>query len=245
MARGGTSSNGGAREAALVLCAHGADGGSESARSHARAIAESGRFAAVATCCVHGAPGLAETLAGLDAPRVVLVPLLLADGYTARALRRALDAAGDRRVILARPLGLSPRLPPLIETVAREGLRTRGWTLRGTALALVGHGSLRHTESGIATRGIAGAIAARGTFAPVAAGFLQGPPAIETVLTGLKARRALTIGLFADQGAHGAHDVPERIAPFAGRAAYLGPIGARPEIAAIAAAEAAAALDGT
>ena len=245
MARGGP--HGGTGEAALVICAHGASGGSETARAQARAIAarmidEGGRFATTAACCVHGAPGLAETLAALDAPRVILVPLLMADGHTARALRWALDAIGDPRLLLAPPLGLSPRLPPLIESLAREGRRARGWAARETALVLVGHGSRRVTGSGIAARGLAGALAARGAFAPVAAAFLQGPPGIETVLSGLAAPRALVVGLFADRGAHGARDIPERLAGFGERAAYLGPVGAVPEIAEIIAAEATAAL---
>ena len=108
---------------------------------------------------------------------------------------------------------------------------------------LVGHGSRRHTESGIAARGMASALAARGAFSPVATAFLQGPPAIETVLSGLAAPRALAVGLFVDQGAHGARDIPERLAGFGDRAAYLGPAGALPEIAEIIAAEATAALD--
>jgi len=241
MARGGT--HGEANDAALVICAHGADGGSETAQALARAIGARGRFAAVAACCVHGAPGLAETLAALDAPRVVLVPLLMADGHTARALRRALDEIGDPRLVLAPPLGLSSRLPPLIEALAREGRRARDWAANGTALVLVGHGSRRHTESGIAARGLAGALAARGTFAPVAAAFLQGPPEVDVAIAGLKAPRALAVGLFADQGAHGARDIPERLARFGDRAAYLGPVGALPGIAEVIAAEATAALE--
>jgi len=225
-----------------VICAHGASGGSESARGLARAIARDGGFAAARGCCLYGTPGLDETLAAIEAPRIVLAPLLMAAGHTFRALRARLDAAGDARVILARPLGLSLGLAPLVAAFARDGARARGWRADETALVLVGHGSRRHTESGIAARGIAGRIAAEGGFAAVATAFLDGRPAVATAVSALAAPRVLALGLFADQGAHGARDVPERLAGFGGRAAYLGPAGAIPGLARVIAAEARAAL---
>lgn len=231
-----------ARSAALVICAHGASGGSESAQSLAAAIARDGGFCAVRGCALYGTPGLAETLAALAAPRIVVMPLLMAAGHTFEALSARIAAADDRRAILARPLGLSPALAPLVAAFAREGALARGWRARETALVLVGHGSRRHAGSGIAARGLAGRVAAEGGFAAVATAFLDGTPAVATVVSGLAAPRVLAVGLFLDQGAHGARDVPERLAGLGDRAAYLGPVGAIPGLARVVDAEARAAL---
>jgi len=215
--------------AAAVLCAHGIAGGPGVARDHAAALAGRGLFAEVRACCLAGAPGLAETLAAIDRPRIFLAPLLMAEGYAmGTLLPRALgNAPADRveRVMLARPVGTSPVLADMIADRAAAACRDRGWPPAETAVLLVGHGTTRDSASGATAREQAARLAATGRFAETAVAFLEATPTLAEALARLGPRPCVAIGFFADAGAHGEADVPRLLAQAGAGAAYAGPVG--------------------
>lgn len=230
------ATNGLPRGAALLVCTHGTHGAVGAAGQHADVLRRRQVAAEVGACCLKGHPGVGDALAGLSSTTVVLVPLLMADGYAARTLlpRALAEAADDRhRVFLCPPVGLHAGLADIILARGLHRCRQRGWVAAETALVLVGHGTRRNLAStGTAYRQAASVRRSR-AFADVAVAFLEAPPLLPDALARLGDRNAVVIGFFADRGMHGEADVPRLLEPFAKVAAYDGPIGIVPEIAEI------------
>ncbi|MCG8544557.1 MAG: hypothetical protein MJE12_10140, partial [Alphaproteobacteria bacterium] len=80
---------------------------------------------------------------------------------------------------------------------------------------------------------LAEAVAATGRFESARAGFLEQAPSIDEVLHAAAPRRCVLVGLFMTDGPHSAVDVPKAVESAPSAAVYGGPIGTRPEIAAL------------
>lgn len=222
----------GAPATALLLCGHGARGTAGVVRRHAEVLRGRGGFAAVAGGCLFGEPSLEEALADLSAPRVVLVPVLMAEGYTLRVMERRLAAADTaHRARLARPLGTHPDIARIAAGLGERAGHAQGWTPRRAALLLVGHGTLRDPASGDTVRRHASALGRTGRFAAVRTAFLDEPPSIAEALAGLPPMPAAAVGMFTDAGMHGEQDVPRLLAECPRETAYAGPLGPEPEVA--------------
>ncbi|MEM7221810.1 MAG: DUF4202 family protein [Pseudomonadota bacterium] len=212
--------------AALLLCAHGSAGRPGIAAAHGAAIAGRGLFQSVKSCALYGEPSLDQALAELSDQQVYLVPFLMAEGATYGALARRVDGAPDRcGITLCPPVGAHPAIVDLIEQIADQARRTRGWRREETALLLVGHGTKRHHRSAAAMRRHAEALAARGGFVEVATGFLSQDPSVASALAGIRAPRCVAVGYFADAGQHGVSDMPALLRAAGKRVCYTGPIG--------------------
>jgi sirohydrochlorin cobaltochelatase len=219
-------------DAAFVLCAHGIRGGVGAAAGHAERIAARGLFAEVHACALKGRPGLVDALGAVKAPEIVFAPLLMAEGYTLRAMLAKLDhrAPHAARLTVCRPIGVHPHLAEMIAAKALATRAARSWRPGATALLIVGHGTDRHPDSGATARRHAAQITAQSTFAEVAVGFLDEPPRVPDALAALGAPHCVAVGLFVDAGEHGEEDIPALLAPSGDRAAYAGPIGPDPLI---------------
>jgi sirohydrochlorin cobaltochelatase len=215
--------------AALVLCAHGIRGGVGAAAAHAERIAARGLFAEVRGSALRGRPGLVEVLSTVKAPEIVFAPLLMAEGYTLRAMLAKLDH-GAACLTVCRPIGVHPHLADMIAAKALAMCATRSRRPAETALLIVAHGTERHPDSGATARRHAAQIAARRTFAEVVVGFLDERPRVPEALAALRAPHCVAVGLFVDAGEHGEEDVPALLAPAGERAVYAGPLGPDPLI---------------
>ena len=222
-------------QAAVLLCAHGRrDGGEGTPEAHAAALRARGVFAQVEACTLRGAPGLGETLARIDAARIFIVPLLMADGHTSQVvLPEALAQAGvaGGRVTLCRPVGVSPALAPLVVDAALAQCRARGWRPADTAVVIAGHGTTRHEGSGNSAALLARRVAVTDRFCRVAAAFLEQSPRVEDTLRGCRLASCVVVGFFMDHGGHSAGDIPRLIASTHPDAAYTGAVGALPGFA--------------
>jgi sirohydrochlorin cobaltochelatase len=225
--------------AAVLLCAHGrGEGGEGTPEAHAAALRARGVFARVEACALRGAPGLPETLAEMlaeiDAPRVFVVPLLMAEGHTSQVLLPALLARGGKeagRVTLCRPIGVSPALAPLVVEAALAQCRARGWRSADATVVIAGHGTTRHEGSGDSAALLARRVAVTDRFRRVTAAFLEQAPFVEDVLRRCRPAPCVVAGFFMDHGGHSAGDIPRLIAAAHPDAAYTGAIGAKPGIA--------------
>jgi len=219
-------------KAAVLLCAHGrGEGGEGAPEAHAAALRTRGCFARVEACALRGAPGLAETLAGIDTPRIFVVPLLMAEGHTSQVLLPEILAqagAAAGRVTLCRPVGVSPALAPLVAEAAWAACQTKGWRSEDAAAVIAGHGTTRHEGSGASASALAEHLGAMGRFRRVTAAFLEQKPTIADVLRGLHPAPCVVVGFFMDRGGHSAEDLPRLIAEAHPDAAYTGAIGAEP-----------------
>ena len=228
---------------ALVLCAHGARGLACSAAHQADALRRAGLFEEIDACALYGKPRLETVLDRLSGRDVVLVPFLLAEGWT-------LDVVIERlrpyrgRVRLAPPIGAHDGMAGVLIERALGGCRLRDWPAAETAVLLVGHGSTRHPRSAATTRRHAAGIAGSGRFAEVAAAFLDQAPTVAEAVRKITAPRIATIGYFSDAGNHGAVDVPRLLRQTGRTTAYLGAIGRDPGLLRLITEQAEAALSG-
>jgi sirohydrochlorin cobaltochelatase len=213
------------------------------AETHARAIRARGVFAAVESCCLEGRPSLAEALARIDDAPVYLVPMLMAEGFTARTLlpRRITEAGARGRVVTCRAVGANPGLAALVERQAVASCEARGWSPAQTALVVIGHGTPRDEASGATLLEQADRLAGVGAFAEVLPAFLEQAPRASEVLARLAGRRAVAVGFFADHGAHSEGEVSGMIARAGPALAYAGAVGVLPEVADLIVAQARAA----
>lgn len=220
------------KDAALVLCAHGIRGGPGVAVEHARAIERRGLFAEVAAACHKGRPGALETLAEIRSPRVFVVPLLMAEGFTLRTMLRKLEPAlrSKAGLMLCRPVGVHPHFSLMMARRALAVCARRRWRPSRTSLVIAGHGTRRDANSGATARDHAKQIEDMELFGEVVVAFLDEPPAVPEVLSELRMPQCVAVGLFLDRGEHGEEDVPKLLAPAGERAAYAGPVGTDPRV---------------
>lgn len=220
---------------ALVVAVHGIRGQAGGAVEHAERIAGNGRFGDIRVACLKGTPGLPEVVAGLAGQNVILAPLLMADGYTLKAMRRQLDPITPtlRSFTVAPPLGLHPKLADQIVETAKNVCREKNWPLDQTALLIAAHGTRRDPNSGQSAFDHVETIAARKAFTAVRTGFLDQSPTLKDVIAASRACHHVVVGLFIDRGEHGEEDIPKILNATDPEAIYTGPIGIDPRITAL------------
>ncbi|NJO37719.1 MAG: hypothetical protein HC871_08985, partial [Rhizobiales bacterium] len=198
-------------------------------------LAVCGRFADVRVACLKGTPSLDEVFADLAGRDVILAPLLMADGYTLKAMRRKLEPIAPtlRSLAVAPPLGLHPGLADLIVETAADACHISGWPLADTDLLIAAHGTRRDPNSGSTAFDHVEAIHRRKIFAAVRTGFLDQTPTLAEVTAAGRARHHIAVGLFIDRGEHGEEDIPEILAGTDPDAIYTGPVGTDPRTTAL------------
>ncbi|MDH3659151.1 MAG: hypothetical protein OEU92_03820 [Alphaproteobacteria bacterium] len=214
-----------------MIAVHGIRGQAGCAVDHAKRIAGNGRFGDVRVACLKGTPSLSEVFADLAGRDIVLAPLLMADGYTLKAMRRQLDPITPtlRSLTIAPPLGVHPGLAELIVETATDICRTRGWPPARTDLVIAAHGTRRDPNSGKSAFDHVETIRARRIFAAVRTGFLDQAPMLAEITAASRACQVV-VGLFIDRGEHGEEDIPAILGEVDPAAVYTGPIGADPRI---------------
>lgn len=221
---------------AAVLVAHGDRGG------HAPNIALPAQAAAVhaligapvATGLLKGEPTIEQAMAeaaATGAPRIVVYPLFMADGYFVRKVHERIAAIAHtpEPVVLA-PLGSEPGLPDIMMAEALAAAERGGIDPAAARLLVVGHGSKLGPASAAATRKAAARVALARRFASVTTAFLEEEPFLEDALRA-SPTPTVVAGFFFGDGLHAAEDVPAAIAETGGRAVYTGAVGNVPAAA--------------
>ena len=193
-------------------------------------------FSDVEACCLFGQPDLESRLESIASRPVFVVPLLMAEGYTYDLLAerlRSLQARLSQRVTLCRPVGSHPGVTDLITATALGRCQEQDWRPEDTGLVIIGHGTPRHVNSSRSLRHHAEAIDSTHRFAAVSVAFLDDAPRLPETVLESTASHLVAVGLFADAGPHGADDVSGLLAEHAPDAAYAGPVGCDPGLAAL------------
>lgn len=201
--------------------------------------------APVGAAFLSGAPGVPDALRALAAPRVLIYPLFLSDGYFSQVRLPALvaEAHSPARVIeTMTPLGLDPNLVGLVEAMALREAARRGLTAEASTVMLLAHGSTKDAASRNATQTLAERLAARAAFRRVATAFLDESPVLAEAVRG-DSGPVIVVGLFAGEGLHGGGDAPRLIAELdRDDVTFAGNIGAERGLAALIATSIAARL---
>ncbi len=219
---------------ALVLCAHGSGGGSATAENLANIVRERKQFDRVAVCCLKGRPGVADALQAVAGCETVMVPLLMAEGFSYDVVLRGqlsdFGPAADR-VRLSRPVGVHPRLADIAVAQARDECVRKGWAQDGVNILIAAHGTPKHRAAGNSARTLAAGIETNQVFNTVRVAFLESSPSIDEALHAIAPEPCVVVGFFLDAGDHAKSDVPAAIARAHPKAGYTGAIGRDPALA--------------
>ncbi len=202
---------------AVVLAAHGC-GDESNANRRVREIAAqvSARTGLETVAGFNlGTPGWAEAIDGLEAQRVVVVPLMTSDGFFVREVLpercRGASSAGSRELVFAGPVGMREVVVgAVVERVARTVGELGVDAARATVL-VVGHGTRRNPASGDSTRELASRIGARLGGADARAVFLDQDPLLEDVGPTLGAGDVVVVAYLLGGGDHAEVDITERL----------------------------------
>lgn len=215
--------------AALVLAAHGECGGGRANERTYRLIeeiAQEGETAAVTAGFLKAEPRLEEAIraACAKAPRVVVCPLLMADGYFAgEALRTAVRRAGPwGDVSLMPPIGCEPAMQRLAHARARHLAAERGWSR--PSVVVVGHGTPRDPRSRRTAEAVAALMAGDPGLARVAVAFLEEEPSLAAALSAI-GRPAVIVPYLWSAGRHGLDDLRSVAEAAGGDVALDRPVG--------------------
>lgn len=206
--------------AAVVLVAHGSahsGASSEPVRAMGRALAARG-FTEVGTGFWKEEPFLHQALDTVRCPRVVVVPLFLAQGYFSRVvvprelgLRYGLTTTASRQIRLLSPIGADPELDGLVLDRARSAL-PEGSAHDEALVVVLGHGTRLDPGSADTVLQVCRRLERRSEFARVAPAFIDQEPQLAEVADRAAEPLVVVVPFLVAAGFHGGGTVPEELA---------------------------------
>lgn len=238
------------RRSRLIVAGHGSSSVKPAETAlfrHAAAISRRKLFAAVDPCFLKTAPRLIDVLGEVPGESVFLVPFLMSDGAATRTVIPGMlgfegapgetvqprFAGADTTLFYCQPVGLHPAIPDVIRSQLSKACGEQGWAAQDVSVLLVAHGTQKDATSGLAARQHAAKLSGSGDYGRVAVAFLEEPPYLADAAD-LGERPTVVVGLFAESGLHGDHDVAQFLQTArrkGARVAYTGPIGLDPVMA--------------
>lgn len=201
----------------LVLVGHGSHLNANSSApvlAHAAEMRRRGGFDEVRTGFWKEEPSLSRVLDGCDDRDVVVVPVFISNGYfTKTVIPREMRLDGDltirgrQRIRYTEPVGSAPALAQVIVERAREA----GATSRD-AIAVLGHGTRRDSESEKNIYAMADRVRSIGSFAEVGAIFLDQEPGMLDLLQQFTAPTIVVVPFFVADGWHVGQTIPADLA---------------------------------
>ena len=230
---------------ALVLAGHGSHlngNSSEPICANAARLRHGHQFDEVRVGLWKEEPSLSRVLDGCEADAVTVVTVLISAGYfTKTVVPREMGLQGretrhGKQVIrYTAPVGAHPALADvLVERALEAGARA------GDAVAVLGHGTRRDSDSEKNVFRMAELVRARGLFAEVEPVFLDQEPNMLQMLDLLSSPAVVVVPLFIADGWHVGQTIPEDLAldgaetRRAGRVVrYTPPVGSHPSMAGV------------
>lgn len=206
------------RKTALVVAAHGSGVEGIPTAQASRLLSDLGKrtsFDELTMAYHHGSPRFCEVLDTLEAKDVVVVPFMTSNGYFCNEVLPR-ELAGNRRfaetcVRQTAPLGTDSRVPAVIGKRVRRLLDRFAVSPRDATLAVVGHGTVRHTGSRRSTIELAKGLADLDKSLEVLACFLDDAPAVDDLIEMATRPNLLVVPFLTADGPHAVRDVPARI----------------------------------
>jgi sirohydrochlorin cobaltochelatase len=216
-------------DAALVLLGHGTAtnaGSSAAVFQHAAELRRRRWFGEVREAFWKQAPRLTEVLAGLEAPRVFVVPLFASEGYFSERLipgalglqppgaaaRSRVRQEGGQRLFYCKPVGTHEGMTGVLLARAREVAAQfpfpRAPAPADTTLFVAGHGTGRDEHSRQAVERQAQLIGGLGLYAEVRAVFLEEEPRLHGCWKLAQTSQVIVVPFFISEGLHVQEDIP-------------------------------------
>jgi sirohydrochlorin cobaltochelatase len=221
----------------LILAAHGSryePAVNAQIRGYAESIAQTRLFEEVGVAFHQGHPTFADAVDQLHATDLIVVPVMTSAGYYSDlVLPRELQRSRRYSQVRLRqtiPLGLHPRMSELVNNRLDATSSLHGLKREDTAIAIVGHGTLRHPGSRSSTETLAAALGGLEKWPQVFAAFIDEEPAVETVCARANHANLVVIPFLIGAGPHAVDDIPARLdlpRKGKGRLPRLGVVGGR------------------
>ncbi|MCL4240404.1 MAG: hypothetical protein KJ048_03535 [Dehalococcoidia bacterium] len=202
---------------ALVLAGHGSHlngNSSEPIWANATRLRHTRQFDEVRVGLWKEEPSLSRVLDGCEADAVTVVPMLISAGYFTRTvvpremgLQGRETWRGGQVIRYAAPVGAHPAFAAVI--VERAIAAGAG---RADAVAVLGHGTRRDSESERNIHQMAALVREMGFFAEVEAVFLDQEPNMLQLLDILTAKTVVVVPLFIADGWHVGQTIPGDLA---------------------------------
>jgi len=200
------------KDTALVLLGHGSSKNAHSAipvRLHADTIRRMGVFGSVHCGFLKEMPLIEECLDFVEAEKIIILPVFLAEGYYTKKVipeKLALDKrSGDFTYL--KPLGLDPFIQSIIIEQANRAMGD--WAEEETSLVLLGHGSTKSKTSKDTLLEHIEALKKQTNFAQITDLWLEEPPFIKDWKEVVTQKNVLFIPYLIADGQHGGWDIPE------------------------------------
>jgi sirohydrochlorin cobaltochelatase len=202
---------------ALVLVGHGSHLNANSSApvlAHAAELRRRGGFSEVRTGFWKEEPSLSRCVDGCDEAEVVVVPVFISNGYFTNTvipremrLEGALTRRGAQCIRYTTPVGADPSLSEVIIERAREAGATSA-----DAIAVLGHGTRRDSESEKNIYAMAERVRATGQFAEAGAVFLDQDPGMLGLLEIFRSPTVVVVPFFIADGWHVGQTIPADLA---------------------------------
>ena len=227
----------------LVLVGHGSHLNANSSapiHAHAAELRRRKQFDAVLTGFWKEEPSLSRVLDGCADPDAVVVPVFISNGYFTKTViprEMRLDGPvtqrGDQRIRYTGPVGADPSLADvIIERAIEAGAKSND------AIAVLGHGTRRESESEKNIHAMAERVRCSGRFAESGAVFLDQEPGMLDLLTIFHTPTVVVVPLFIADGWHVGQTIPAELSlegaetRRGGRVVrYTEPVGTHPSVA--------------
>ncbi len=216
-------------QAALVVLGHGTTLNEDSATPVLQQCAELRRrklFAEVREAFWKQDPALADVLANISAPRILIVPFFISEGhFSENVIPQALGfrqqgqtqfsrviQRGAQTLVYCRPVGTHDSMTAVLLNRARQIVekfpfpRVPPW--RETSLFIAGHGTSQNEDSRKAIERQAELIRSHKLYAEVRAVFLEEEPFIKDCCRTAQARNVIVVPFFVSDGLHAREDIP-------------------------------------
>lgn len=201
----------------LVLAGHGSHLNANSSapvRALAAEMRRRGGFDEVRLGFWKEEPSLSRCLDDCADPEVVVVPVFISNGYFTKSvipremrLTGALTERNGQRIRYTAPVGADPAFAQVIIERAREAGATAD-----DAVAVLGHGTRRESESERNILATAERVRATGAFAEAGAIFLDQEPGMLDLLTLFSATTVVVVPFFIAEGWHVGQTIPADLA---------------------------------
>jgi sirohydrochlorin cobaltochelatase len=209
----------------LLLIGHGSsedDRVGEPVRQLADQLADLDAFDEVAVAFVREEPRVEGAIERCEADEVVVVPILMSQGYFAdRVVPERLGLGADeredvsevagRRVVYLDAIGTDPSMVEIVDTRIREALEGEAVGPGGVAVVVTGHGTTAHEDSSGSTERVVAELDGRGDFGEVRAAFLDEPPGVVESIRKVEYGNIVVVPFFLAEGPHVAEEIPEML----------------------------------
>lgn len=198
---------------ALVVAAHGSHYNPGTALPAWRCvdhIRQTGLFDEVTAAFWKEQPSFSTVLDGLRSNQVIVVPLFSSEGYFSQSVLPAeLQPRVGQAIRITSVVGSSAFFTAVVADRIQKALVKANFPPAETAVALVGHGTVRHLDSRQTTESQAGLL--RGKFAEVHTAYLDDEPYVADLVQTVTCPNLVVVPFFVAEGLHTQDDIPDAL----------------------------------